>query len=459
MIKNIKQNKLQIIIIFITILIIITRLYFAINFSLRNLLQDNVGKVVTVKGNIINEIQKKDFSQTFIMNIDCIDKICNKYRDINIKVTTNRYDEYRYGDNIEVVGKILKPFNFDSNGGRTFDYIDYLAKDNIYYEIKKSNIKILNHNNLNPIIYNLFLLKSKFLNNLKAVLGEPHSALAGGLVVGEKASLGNDLIDDFRKAGLIHIVVLSGYNITIIAASIRKILSFLPRNISIILGGIGILLFGILVGGGATVVRSCIMASIALFAEYIRRDYNVLRTLFIAGALMLIQNPLILLYDPSFQLSFLATLGLILLSSPIEKKIGFITEKMGIRALVASTLATQIFVSPYILYMMGQISIVGIFVNIIVLPVIPITMLLVFLSGAFGFVSYFLSELFGWGSHFLLSYELFMVKYFANLPFSSINIPKFSIWIVIGFYTFYLAVFLKLPSIISQFIFKKKSSI
>jgi competence protein ComEC len=290
------------------------------------------------------------------------------------------------------------------------------------------------------------------------VLGEPHSALAGGLVVGEKASLGNDLIDDFRKAGLIHIVVLSGYNITIIASSIRKILSFLPRNISIILGGIGIILFGILVGGGATVIRSCIMASIALFAEYIRRDYNVLRTLFIALALMLIQNPLILLYDPSFQLSFLATFGLIILSSPIEKRILFITEKMGIRSLIASTLATQIFVSPYILYMMGQISIVGIFVNIIVLPVIPITMLMVFISGFSGFIYYPLSQLFGWISHFLLSYELFMVRYFANLPFASINIAKFSIWIVIGFYVFYLSVFLKLPSIISQFIFRKKSS-
>src|SRR6185369_13002766 len=149
-----------------------------------------------------------------------------------------------------------------------------------------------------------------------------------------------------------------------------------------------------------------VMAIIALFAELVRRDYAVSRALLLAGAGMLIQNPMILLYDPSFQLSFLATLGLIMLSSPIEKKLGFITDKMGIRALVASTFATQIFVSPLIFYMMGQLSIIGIVVNILVLPFIPLTMLLVFLCGFFGFFSHLLSEIEGWGSHILLSYEL-----------------------------------------------------
>ena len=139
---------------------------------------------------------------------------------------------------------------------------------------------------------------------------------------------------------------------------------------------------------------------------------------------MIIQNPLILFYDPSFQLSFLATLGLILLSSPIEKKLFFITEKLGMRGLVASTLATQIFISPYILYMMGQLSIIGVIVNILVLPIIPLTMLFVFLTGALGFISHFISQIAGWVSHILLSYELFIVRFFAQLPFASIELPS-----------------------------------
>jgi len=221
---------------------------------------------------------------------------------------------------------------------------------------------------------------------------------------------------------------------------------------------LGIILFAILVGGGATVVRSSIMAIVALFGELARKDYSVSRALFIAALLMIFINPLIILYDPSFQLSFLATLGLVTLSSPLEKKLGFITEKFGVRNLVASTLATQIFVSPLIFHMIGELSIVSIFVNILVLPFIPITMLFVFITGALGFFTEIGSKIVAGISYLLLSYELIIVKYFARLPFAVIRVQAFSFWIVLGFYTFYLAVFWKLPSIFSQFIFSKKSS-
>ncbi len=448
-----KTNKIHVLIYCLLIITIIIRGYFALHNPQKQILKDKVGQTVTFEGIITKPPEKKDFLQSFVFESN---------EGASLKIGADRYTNISFGDKVKVTGKLSAPRNFDSNGGRSFDYIDYLGKDGIYYEFKKAKVEVLERersgNLLDSLSLQLFNLKKGFIENLNKVLGEPHASLAAGLVVGEKSSLGKDLIDDFRRAGLIHIVVLSGYNITIIAASIRRLLSFLPRTTGIILGGIGIILFGILIGGGATVVRSCIMAIIALFGESLRRDYNVSRALFIAAALMLIQNPLILLYDPSFQLSFLATLGLILLSSPIEKKLGFITEKMGIRGLVASTFATQIFVSPMIFYMMGQLSIVGIIVNIIVLPFIPLTMLLVFLAGFFGFFSQLLSQIAGWASHILLSYELFMVRYFAHLPFAAIEVPAFSGWIVAGFYTFYLALFLKLPSIVSQFIFAKKSS-
>lgn len=207
-----------------------------------------------------------------------------------------------------------------------------------------------------------------------------------------------------------------------------------------VLGGIGIALFGVLVGGGSTVVRSCFMAGIALSADLIRREYSVIRALIFAGLIMIIQNPMILLHDPSFQLSFLATLGLIFLASPIESKLTFITEKFGIRGILASTFATQIFVSPFILYIMGQISIIGVFANILVLPFIPITMLFVFLTGTSGFISLSVSQIIALISHILLSYELFIVQNFAKLPFASINnIPAFSFWFVIVFYILFFS--------------------
>jgi len=447
--------KINIIVISILVIIFIIRFWIVSHGDRDSLIEKYNGRTLDIYGVIYGEPLIKDFNKTFILKVDKID-VDNV--DISIKVTTERYLDYDYGQTLKLNGKLLMPFNFKGSGGRVFNYVDFLLKDGIYFEIKKPKIEIIEEDNGNLISKKLFSLKQNFLINLKKVLGEPHAALAGGLVVGEKSALGKELIDDFRRSGLIHIVVLSGYNITIVADSIRRILSFLPRNIGIILGGLGIIAFGILVGGGATVIRSCIMAIIALVGSLLRRDYNVSKALFIAGALMLIQNPLILFYDPSFQLSFLATLGLISLSSPIEKRLGFITEKFGIRGLLASTLATQIFVSPYILYMMGQLSIIGIVVNILVLPIIPITMLFVFLTGVSGFLLLQVSQVFGWISHFLLSYELFIVRSFADLPFASIELPKFSFWIVIGFYLSYFVALVKFPSTLSQFKFAKKSS-
>jgi competence protein ComEC len=460
----VKENhiKINIIIISILFILIFIRMWFVLHSDRGEVVSKYGGKVSEVVGYISSEPQVKDFTKVFVLKVLEIDKT---KVDISVKVSTDRYLDFDYGQKLRLEGKIQPPFNFKSNGGRIFNYIDFLFKDDIYFEMKKPKIDILvvdvkggAGGNGNFVSSGLYKIKHGFLSNIKKVMGEPHGALAGGLVVGEKSALGKNLIDDFRKTGLIHIVVLSGYNITIVADSIRRLLSFLPRNIGIIFGSLGIIAFGILVGGGATVVRSCIMAVIALCATLLRRDYNVGKALLIAGAVMVIQNPLILLYDPSFQLSFLATLGLLLLSSPIEKRISFITERLGIRGLIASTLATQIFVSPYILYMMGQLSVIGIVVNILVLPIIPMTMLTVTLTGLIGFVSLQMSQIFAWFSYFLLSYELFIVKFFANLPFASIELPKFSFWIVIGVYSVYFVALSKFSSTFFQFMFKKKSS-
>jgi competence protein ComEC len=379
--------------------------------------------------------------------------------DFLLRVKTKLYPEFAFGDHVSFQGKLLEPMNFGSgDSGREFDYKGYLAKDDVFYEMKSATVAKIDERTgeessekitasnlissaINRVTLLLYSLKAGFVMNLERTLGEPQAALASGLVVGEKAALGNDLLVDFRTVGLIHIVVLSGYNITIVAYAMRRLLSFLPRIWGIGIGGIGIALFGVLVGGGATVVRSCVMAGIALSADLLRRDYNVTRALALAALIMLIENPMILLHDVSFQLSFLATLGLILLAGPVEERLGFIPDTFGLRGIIAATISTQIFVTPFILYIMGQISIIGVVVNILVLPSIPPTMLFVFLTGAGGFVFMPVAQFFGWISHLLLSYELFMVQNFARLPFAAAHVPPFSIWWVIGFYAVFLGGF------------------
>jgi competence protein ComEC len=415
-------------------------------------------------GTVTEDPERKETGQVFIISAEKVFVVptASSSRailcaaDILVRVKTKPYPRFSYGDRVIFTGKLSKPFNFSGDSGRTFDYKGYLAKDGVYYEMKSAVVSLSTSTiedfkqrsilgSLGSLAdgtnSSLFSLKRGFVANLERVLGEPHAALAAGLVVGEKSALGASLLNDFRTVGLIHIVVLSGFNTTIVAVALRRTLSFLPRVWGIVVGGIGIALFGILVGGGATVVRSCFMAGIALIADLIRRDYSVHRALAFAALIMLIANPLILMHDPSFQLSFLATVGLVLLASPIEEHLRFIPEKFGMRGTVASCLATQIFVSPYILYMMGQISIIGVAVNILILPFIPATMLLVFLTGVAGFVSYAVSVVVGWGAHTLLSYELFTVEHSARLPFAAAHFPPFSIWWVAAFYAAFVGAF------------------
>src|SRR6185312_4500312 len=154
--------------------------------------------------------------------------------DILIRLDTKLYPQFSYNQRISFSGKLSKPFNFSSDDGRTFDFQGYLAKDDVFYEVRAAKVEGMHDTDprmalmprigaaINSV---LFKLKIAFVNNLDRVLGEPQGALAAGLVVGEKASLGKDLLEDFRAVGLIHIVVLSGLNITIVAAAMRRILS------------------------------------------------------------------------------------------------------------------------------------------------------------------------------------------------------------------------------------------
>jgi len=197
-------------------------------------------------------------------------------------------------------------------------------------------------------------------------------------------------------------------------------------------------------GGSATVVRASLMAILVIVARATGRLYDITRALLLAGFLMILHNPKILVFDTSFQLSFLSTLGLIYLSPTIEKRLGFITEKLQLRQIAAATIATQIFVLPLLLYQMGQLSLVALPANLLILPTIPWTMLFGFLAGAIGFVSQIIALPFAFIAYILLTFQLKIVAFFATLSFASISIPYFPAWAL--FFCYAVFAFLKILS-------------
>jgi competence protein ComEC len=299
-------------------------------------------------------------------------------------------------------------------------------------------------------VQKLFDLKHAFTKSVGALIPEPHASLLGGLVVGAKQSLGKNLLDDFRRAGVIHIVVLSGYNITIVAEAVMNFFYFLPRYLGQTFGAIGIILFAIMTGGSATVVRASIMALLVILARASGRKYDITRALLLAGFLMVLQNPKILVFDSSFQLSFMSTLALVYVSPILKKYFMFVTEKFGLRSVVVATLSTQIFVLPMLLYKMGELSIVALPVNLLVLSAIPATMFFGFLSGVIGFISSILAFPVAFVTYVLLDYELKVVEFFSHLPFASVAVSSFPFWVAVSCYAIYFVLY---------FIFKMKDGV
>lgn len=382
---------------------------------------------ITVEGIVIDEPDERETHQRLIIETD----------EEKILVTTDLFPRFTYGDKVSIVGIIKKPENFETDTGRIFDYISYLSKDNVYYQISFARVSLLNKGYGNPIKRFLFGSKDLFLGSVSRIIPDPQSSLLGGLVVGAKQSLGSDLQDKFRRTGIIHIVVLSGYNVTIVAEFIMRIFSFLPFLYGTGLGVISVVLFALMTGASATIVRASIMAIFVVLARATSRTHEITRALLLAALIMLIHNPKILLHDPSFQLSFLATIGLIHVSPHIERYFSFIPEKFQLRGFATATVSTQIFVLPLLLYMTGELSLVALPVNLLILVFVPITMLFGFIAGVIGIISSVAALPFAFISYGLLTYELTVVEWFSVIPFASINIPSISILGVLIIYLVY----------------------
>ena len=349
-----------------------------------------------------------------------------------------------YGDHIRFIAKLSKPKLIEGKGGRDFDYEYFLQKDDIFYLADIEQVETVATNQANPLTHFLYKVKKNFMQNIENVLPSPYAFLATGLVISGKGSLDKELQEQFQKVGLIHIVVLSGSNVSIIGEAIIKCFSFLPKLWGGIFGSIGIILFGMMTGGGATVYRSVIMSIIGIYTRLSGRTNSGIISLVVAGVCMLIHNPKLLLHDPSFQLSFMATLGLIFLASPIEEFLKRTNIKIpsGLISLISTCIATQIFTLPFIIKFSEIVSLVALPTNIVVLPLIPFTMLFVFLTGAVSFMSPVVAYLPAFVSYVFLKIELLIVGYFASLSFSAIAVPNISAatFAILYFFIFLLVI-------------------
>lgn len=353
----------------------------------------------------------------------------------NVLVVAPLYPEIRYGERLRAYGTLEEPEPFETNEGRMFGYDRFLAKDGIFLVMERGALEIIGGREGFWHSARGALSDFKFagIDALARALPEPHASLASGLLLGGKQGLGKDLLDDFVAVGLVHIVVLSGYNVMIVAEFVLRLFGLISRRLAPVAAGVTIAAFVLAAGAGAASVRAGVMAGIALYGRATGRTYDAFRALIAAGVLMLLANPLLLAYDPGFQLSFVATLGLIFGAPVIERKLAWVRSAF-MREIAAATLAAQIAVLPLLLYQNGLLSLAALPANLLVLPVVPAAMLLSALAGAAGALAPLVAPVIGFPAYLLLSYITGVATFGASIPLASLSVPAFPFALVIAAY-------------------------
>lgn len=265
-------------------------------------------------------------------------------------------------------------------------------------------------------------MSNPFVPIIAQVLPEPQAGLLSGILFGVRASIPPDLYQALITTGTIHIVALSGQNISILVRIISEATLFGGRRFSLIMTFLTILAFLSIVGLEPTIIRAAIMGTLTLLAVYFgRRDWSLL-SLILAASIMLIVNPE-WIDDLSFQLSFMATLGIILLASKIEPKAaGLINEIIRETKInLKTTLAAQIFTLPLIFIYFKRISLIAPLTNILIgwtiSPIMILGLVTVFLS----LIIFPLAVLCAWSAWALLTYLIFIVKVTALIPLAAIS--------------------------------------
>jgi competence protein ComEC len=352
-------------------------------------------------------------------------------------VTVLRYPEYHYGDMLRITGKLQTPSQLDD-----FNYKDYLARQGVYSIISYPRIEVLDTGKgFKPLAW-IYSLRENLSRSLSQALPEPQASMAQGILLGMRGNIPDSLNQAFSRTGTAHLLAISGINITIVIGMILAACIWLfgkRHSIYIWLTLLIIWLYALLTGMNPPVVRAAIMGSLFLIAEFLGRQSSALIALTFAAAIMVGLEPQVL-WAASFQLSFLAMVGLILIS-PYLQAIGKkgATRAAGTKSIATSsgvfainsfaiTLAAILASWPVIAYYFHVVSFVGLpatFFAALALPPMIITTALV---AAVGLLVPFLAQILGWISWLFISYFILVVRVFDALPFSSIKLENIEIW-------------------------------
>jgi competence protein ComEC len=348
--------------------------------------------------------------------------------------------DWHYGDVLRLRGSLQIP---PTNEG--FSYQDYLARQGILAYMPDAEATLLPFSTGSPVLKLVYTFKAYALERVYRIFPEPEAALLAGILLGDDNGMPAELQQAYINTGTAHIIAISGFNIAIIAGLFMLLFShLLGERKGALAAVIGITVYTLLVGATASVVRAAIMGGLAIFARKTGRRQDGLNTLAFTGGIMAVINPNVL-WDIGFQLSFAATLGMVLYAGPFQDWFsGLLARRLPsetvrkvagpVGATVLFTLAAQLTSLPIMAYQFGRISLIALLANPFVLPAQPAVEVLSVLALLLSLVYLPLGKLAGWLAWPFAAYTDRVVEFFNRFPHGVIVLGEFSLLFVLLFY-------------------------
>ena len=262
------------------------------------------------------------------------------------------------------------------------------------------------------------VVRDWFADAVRRVIPEPESSLGVGYLVGQRRALPADLATALQIAGLTHVVVASGYNLTILVRLARRLFVKVSKYLSALSASVMIVAFVAVTGMSPSMSRAGLVSGLSLTAWYYGRKFHPIVLLFLAIAATLLINPSYAWGDLGWQLSFAAFAG-VMIVAPLMHRYLFGDKKPGmIRQILGETVSAQLATAPILIASFGQLSNVAIISNLLVLPLVPFAMLLTFIAGVGSLVVPAIAGFVGMPATWLLHYMVSVAEYLASLPWA-----------------------------------------
>ena len=389
-----------------------------------------IGQEITLFGQVVKELDVRQKSAKLFIKINSIENV-SRYIDEKVLITTDKYSQYQYGDELKIKGKLESPLIFED-----FNYKDYLSKDGIYAVMYFPKIQPITTKTRSPSLYGKILeIKSKLRESIYQNLSPPQSSILGAIILGDKARMSQYLKEKLNATGVRHITAVSGLHVAVLTSVLMAFLIGLGfwRGQAFYFTIIIISLFIIMTGLSASAVRASIMAGLFLLAQHFGRMNVSSRAIVFAAAIMLFFNPLLLTLDVGFQLSFLAMMGIIYLLPFFTNLLRKIPNFFQLRSILAMSLSAQVFTLPILIYNFGYVSLVSPIVNILIVPLLPFVMISGFIFALVGMIFQPLGWILSLFSWFLLTYITKIINFFSEIPFAALSLEISWVWLIISY--------------------------